>query len=47
MGAYGGGLFRYDEKADSFVTYPPLGKNNAPYTMCQGPIGQLLDWYVG
>ena len=20
----GGGLFRYDEKADSFVTYPPL-----------------------
>ena len=28
----GGGVFRYDEKADSFVTYPPLGKNNAPYT---------------
>ena len=35
----GGGLFRYDEKADSFVTYPPLGKNNAPYTMCQDQSG--------
>ena len=40
----GGGLFRYDEKADSFVTYPPLGKNNAPYTMCQDQSG---NYWIG
>lgn len=40
----GGGLFRYDAKADSFITYPPLGKSNAPYTMHQDQSG---NYWIG
>lgn len=40
----GGGLFRYDAKTDSFVTYPPLGKSNAPYTMYQDLSG---NYWIG
>ncbi len=40
----GGGLFKYDDKSDSFITYPPLGKNNAPYTMCQDQSG---NYWIG
>lgn len=40
----GGGLFRYDTKADSFITYPPLGKSNAPYTMHQDQSG---NYWIG
>lgn len=35
----GGGLFRYDAHADSFTGYPPLGKENSPYTMYQDKSG--------
>lgn len=40
----GGGLFRYDDKADSFIAYPPLGRNNAPYTMYQDQSG---NYWIG
>lgn len=31
----GKGLFRYDERSDGFINYPPIGKENRPFTMFQ------------
>lgn len=31
----GKGLWKWDEEHDHFISYPPLGKKNAPYTLYQ------------
>lgn len=36
----GGGLFRYDASSDTFISFPPLGSGNAPYTMYQDKAGR-------
>lgn len=40
----GGGIWGYNASTDSFVSYPPLGKENSPYTMYQDKAG---NYWIG
>ena len=40
----GKGIFKYDQRADKFINYPPIGKENKPFTMHQDRAG---NYWIG